>query len=404
MFESFDPLILCIPFIAGFIGWVTNWLAIKATLYPVEFFGIKPVFGWQGVIPKNAEQMSLSFSTMIREQLIDMQSIVTRLKQDDAGIDELVDDISDRVIIEFSTQIAPEKWQRSRGKLRQYIQQLVAKNVREVIHAIIDRFAEDAEDLVDIDAIMLDAMISDRGLMGQVLYEIARPEFKFIEMSGLYFGFLLGVIQMFVWMTYSESWVLPAAGFFVGFATNWMALTLIFEPSEPKVVGPFKIQGLFVKRQYEAAEQFANVVCEKVLTAKNILTHMTSGTNKQKLQALIETQIDQTMAVYEKDPMVAMLADASKIQQARHKMKQRLADAESSDWDTSNPLLENLATKTDLMRTQILQNLRKLKAGEFNGILRPVFQKDEWKLWLAGGLIGVAIGVLQVIYIFGRSF
>ncbi len=38
--NDFNPLILLIPFIAGFIGWFTNWLAVKATLYPVEFVGL----------------------------------------------------------------------------------------------------------------------------------------------------------------------------------------------------------------------------------------------------------------------------------------------------------------------------------------------------------------------------
>ena len=34
-------------------------------------------------------------------------------------------------------------------------------------------------------------------------------------------------------------------------------------------------------------------------------------------------------------------------------------------------------------------------------MLRPVFQQDEWKLILAGGVIGVVIGCLQVLYLFG---
>ena len=52
------PLVLLIPFVAGFIGWFTNWLAVKATLYPVDFVGIPPVFGWQGIIPANAKEMA----------------------------------------------------------------------------------------------------------------------------------------------------------------------------------------------------------------------------------------------------------------------------------------------------------------------------------------------------------
>ena len=39
-FADLNPIVLCIPFISGFIGWFTNWIAVKATLYPVEFVGI----------------------------------------------------------------------------------------------------------------------------------------------------------------------------------------------------------------------------------------------------------------------------------------------------------------------------------------------------------------------------
>ena len=50
---------------------------------------------------------------------------------------------------------------------------------------------------------------------------------------------------------------------------------------------------------------------------------------------------------------------------------------------------------------QLEDNLGALDPAEFSGVLRPVFQKDEWKLILAGGVIGTAIGALQVVVLFG---
>ena len=80
MMEGIDPIVFAIPFIAGFIGWFTNWLAVKALMYPVKFVGIPPVFGWQGVMPKNAVEMSLSFSQLIREKLLDMDALFKDMK------------------------------------------------------------------------------------------------------------------------------------------------------------------------------------------------------------------------------------------------------------------------------------------------------------------------------------
>ena len=57
-----------IPFVAGFIGWVTNWVAIKLTFKPLEFVGIRPLLGWQGIIPSKAGKMAEIFvdKTMFR--------------------------------------------------------------------------------------------------------------------------------------------------------------------------------------------------------------------------------------------------------------------------------------------------------------------------------------------------
>lgn len=56
---------------------------------------------------------------------------------------------------------------------------------------------------------------------------------------------------MFVWLLYDKPWTLPAGGAVVGYITNWLAIKLIFEPVDPVKIGPFVLQGLFLKRQDE---------------------------------------------------------------------------------------------------------------------------------------------------------
>lgn len=55
-----------IPWVAGFVGYLTNVLALEMTFYPVEFWGIElfriktepwGLFGWQGIIPTKAHKM-----------------------------------------------------------------------------------------------------------------------------------------------------------------------------------------------------------------------------------------------------------------------------------------------------------------------------------------------------------
>ena len=66
--------------------------------------------------------------------------------------------------------------------------------------------------------------------------------------------------------------------------------------------------------------------------------------------------------------------------------------------------MQAFADQTHRIHAQLKQNLVELDSEEFGGVLRPVFQKDEWKLVLAGGVIGTLIGALQVVFLFGGTF
>jgi uncharacterized membrane protein YheB (UPF0754 family) len=396
--DDFNPLVLLIPLIAGFIGWFTNWLAVKATLYPVDFVGIPPAFGWQGVIPKNTDEMSQSFSKLIHDKLVDMEKLFADIDhEDNEELDKVVEDVSVEIIREFSTNIAPESWARAREKLREYINMLVRRNVRRVTVEIFDRMAAEAGDFIDIDKIAHEALVEDRALLGRVLMDVAGPEFKFIERSGLWFGFLFGVIQMGVWIIYPEGWVLPVAGFLVGYVTNWLAMNLIYEPREPVQIGPFKIQGVFIKRQREVATQFADVIADRVLTPENMVQHISEGPNRQRLLDILEGQVEESMQEYERDAMVAMLVSKDKLEEAKADLLGRVRNADMTD----SRQIKTFANQSRKIHAQMEANLGALDADQFGGILRPVFQKDEWKLILAGGVIGTGIGALQVVLLFG---
>jgi len=46
------------PFVAAIIGYGTKIVAINMMFRPLEFFGIKPYLGWQGIVPRKAAVMA----------------------------------------------------------------------------------------------------------------------------------------------------------------------------------------------------------------------------------------------------------------------------------------------------------------------------------------------------------
>ena len=67
------------PFIAAIIGYGTKIVAIKMMFEPIEFFGIKPFLGWQGIIPKKAAIMSAIACDTLTSRLIKPEEIFARL-------------------------------------------------------------------------------------------------------------------------------------------------------------------------------------------------------------------------------------------------------------------------------------------------------------------------------------
>jgi uncharacterized membrane protein YheB (UPF0754 family) len=202
---------------------------------------------------------------------------------------------------------------------------------------------------------------------------------------------------------FPHQWILPVAGFLVGYVTNWMALHLILEPREPVKIGPFTVQGLFIKRQMEAARAFARVIADKVLTTENLKAQIRQGDSRDQIVAIVEQHVEGSLLAYENDTMVTMLVDKKKLADTKTDVMARIRTADMDDDEglMGADAVNIFSKQSERMHDQMLDKLHSLDAGQFGGILRPVFQADEWKLMVAGGVLGAGAGALQASLLFG---
>ena len=80
----------------------------------------------------------------------------------------------------------------------------------------------------------------DPELANRVFLDMGRRELKFIQNFGFFFGFVLGIPVAALTHFVTFWWLLPILGVLVGYVTNWVALWMIYEPPEPRKVGPFR--------------------------------------------------------------------------------------------------------------------------------------------------------------------
>ena len=73
---------------------------------------------------------------------------------------------------------------------------------------------------------------------------------------------------------WDNPWSLSIGGGIVGLATNWLALKWIFEPVNPTKIGPFLLQGQFLRRQKEVAAEFSKFFADKILSSPKLWDSM----------------------------------------------------------------------------------------------------------------------------------
>ena len=126
------------------------------------------------------------------------------------------------------------------------------------------------DDVFNLRNCVVDQMMLDRSKLGQLFRKCGQKELDFLTNSGLWFGFLLGLIQMVVALFWENPWTLSIGGGIVGLATNWLALKWIFQPVNPVKIGPITLQGMFLRRQKEVAAEFSSYFARNVLTAQQL--------------------------------------------------------------------------------------------------------------------------------------
>ena len=392
---------LSIPVVAAFVGWSTNWIAIKLLFYPIEPIGKPPYLGWQGILPSKAAKMGAITADTTLSKLGTLKDVFESM-QPQRIADHLVNYIESRLdaYVEWiMLEEHPKLWNSLPGIFKSFITNMVRQKLPETVHTMMDDISEHIEDLVDIKQLVIDQVTRDKRIINRIFLECGKVEFRFIIISGLYFGFPFGVIQMAVWYFYPAWWILPLFGVIVGYATNWIALRIIFQPLEPKKIGPFVIQGLFLKRQKEVAEIWCDIVTKEVITVHNIMDAVLNGPKSENTHRLIQRYIKELVdsAVGVVKPVAQLALTEEDFDKIQMSASEKALLATSSAFDDP----EFTAERARIVKGMIQERMEKLPPVEFQNLLRPAFQEDEMKLILLGAALGFAAGMAQLFFVFG---
>lgn len=350
---------LSIPIVAAIVGYITNWVGVKMLFQPYNWVGIpikrwtnQPfgLLGFQGIVPAKRVAMASRMVDVTLNRLLKISEVFGKL--DPTTVANLIFPTIHKA---FMGGLIPKP--------------LIFPFLK---NAVVD-VLKNIENIVDIKSLVVDGMTTDPKILGSFFQQVGKRELAFLVESGVGFGFLLGVFQMLQWMVYPAQWTLPVCGAFVGYVTNWIALKWVFEPLVPTKIGPFILHGMFLQRQKEVSRDFSNYLSANILTSQNIWKSILEGPKSNEFVKVLSDNVPL--------PSSFVLSIVSILQRNVGRV-------------LSHPL-HKYTDYTINIREILIQKMNLLSPAEFEQVLHPIFQEDEFLLIMAGGVLGAVAGGLQ---------
>jgi uncharacterized membrane protein YheB (UPF0754 family) len=175
---------LCIiPIISAFIGWITNWVAIKMLFRPKQ---PKKILGitFHGIFPKRQMQFAQHLGKLVSKELLSYTDIEEKITHPD-NLKKIMP-----IVDEHIENFLKNKLSTSLPMLSMFIGDKTIQQLKET-------FMGTLQQELDLEKIVVEKVSNfSSEKLEEILLQIMSKEFKFVEIIGAVLGFLIGLLQV----------------------------------------------------------------------------------------------------------------------------------------------------------------------------------------------------------------
>lgn len=193
-----------IPVISAFIGWFTNWVAIKMLFHPKEpkkFLG----FTLQGIFPKRQHQFAEKLGKLVSTELLSFEDIEQKITQKE-NIEKILPHIEGHVDNFLRTKLShtfPMLSLFIGDKTINQMKSAFMMELESILPLVLKKYMNNLQHDLDLEKIVIEKVqgfSSDK--LESILNDIMKKEFQFVEIIGGVLGFLIGIFQVLItWLT-----------------------------------------------------------------------------------------------------------------------------------------------------------------------------------------------------------
>ena len=191
-------ILFLLPFIAALIGWMTNYIAVKMLFHPKEpkkFIGI----AFQGVFPKRQHALAEKLGQLVADELFSISDVSAKIKEF-ATSDEAMNEVGKRIEMTIRNKLVqafPMLAMFLSDEMVEKVTGLFKNELKDFLSATSQGMGEKLEENLNVQEMVkerVNAFSSEK--LEELLNQLMKKEFKFIELVGAILGFFIGCIQL----------------------------------------------------------------------------------------------------------------------------------------------------------------------------------------------------------------
>ena len=392
---------LAIPLVAGLVGYVTKALAVQMIFRPLEFVGIPPWLGWQGILPRKAHKIAGDSADLMATRLLDSEELFQQLDRDRMmlELEKPLMAAAESLIREIGETYAPGVWARMPLSWRRRVIARFQSEIPGMVAELWDQASGNVAEYFDIRRVVTENLVRDKAKLNDIFWRVGGPELRFFRNIGFLFGLGIGLVQLACWITWHEPLLMPLFGGMIGLVSDWVALQMLFRPRRPKKFLGFTLQGKFLARQQEVAQDYASLMANELLTPAHMIEELLRGPAMDRIVELAHQRVREAIdaRLGWAQPVVVLALGHEQYDDMRKLVAQRLVDL----IPVASQTVERYARDALDINSTIVSRMGRLSPEEFESVLRPAFKENEIIVVIAGAILGALIGELQVFFMLG---
>ncbi|HOE96395.1 MAG TPA: DUF445 family protein [Candidatus Sumerlaeota bacterium] len=202
------------------------------------------------------------------------------------------------------------------------------------------------------------------------------------------------MFELTQWQDWARLAMIPVVGGLIGWATNWLAVKMIFRPRRPRRILGFTLQGLVPKRQRELAVSIGQTVERHLISHDDIESILLGQRTQDAIDGLVRDKFNRFVdrRLRRLNPLLGVMLRG----ELRRKVERLLvAEARRLAPRAIGQVIDRLEDELDF-GALVEEKVRQFDVVRLETIIFEIARRELKAIEVLGGVLGFLIGLLQM--------